>query len=84
MLLFPRTLSVPCMVHVTLCYETNKLINSVCNKQELPEQWKELIIVPVYEMGNKTDCRNYRGISLLLSRLTTFAEENSGSHHCGF
>jgi hypothetical protein len=54
MLLVPHTLSVPCMVRVTFCYETNKLINSVCNKQELPEQWKESIIVPVYEMGNKT------------------------------
>jgi hypothetical protein len=39
--------------------------NSVCNKEELPQQWKEFIVVPVYRRGDKTDCTNYRGISLL-------------------
>jgi hypothetical protein len=45
----------------------HKLINSVWNKEELPEEWQEFIIVPVYKKGNKTDCSNYlyRGISLL-------------------
>jgi hypothetical protein len=42
-----------------------KLINSVWNKEELPDQWKESIIVPVHKKGDKTDCNNYRGISLL-------------------
>jgi hypothetical protein len=32
-----------------ICYEIHKLINSVWNKEELPEQWKESIIVPVYK-----------------------------------
>ena len=27
-----------------------KLINSVWNKKELPEEWKESIIVPIYEI----------------------------------
>jgi hypothetical protein len=31
----------------------------------LPDQWKESIIVPVHKKGDKTDCSNYRGISLL-------------------
>jgi hypothetical protein len=47
-----------------------ELINSVLNK-ELPDQWKESIIVPVHKRGGKTDCINYRGI-LLLSMHTTF------------
>jgi hypothetical protein len=31
----------------TICCEIHKLINSIWNKEELPEEWKELIIVPV-------------------------------------
>jgi hypothetical protein len=45
--------------------EIHKLINSVRNKEELPDQWKESIIVPIHRNGDKTDCNNYRGISLL-------------------
>jgi hypothetical protein len=32
--------------------EIHKLINSVWNNEELSEQWKQLINVPVYKMGN--------------------------------
>jgi hypothetical protein len=30
---------------------THKLINSVCNKEELPDQWTESVIVPVHKKG---------------------------------
>jgi len=73
----------------------HKLITSICNKEELPEEWKELIIVSIYKKGDKTDCNNYRGISLLPntykilsnilpSRLIPYAEEVIGDHQCGF
>ena len=79
----------------TIRYETHKLIISVWNKEELPEEWKESIVVPFYMKGDKTDCNNYRGISplpttykissnILLSRITPYAEEIIGDHQCEF
>jgi hypothetical protein len=72
-----------------------KLIASVWNKEELPEQWKESIVVPIQKTGGKTDCNNYRGISLLstsykilsnilLSRLRSYIDEIIGEPQCAF
>jgi hypothetical protein len=77
------------------CSEIHRLICSIWNKEELPQQWKESIIVPIYKKGDKTDCNNYRGISLLstaykilsdilLARLTPYVNEIIGDHQCGF
>ena len=79
----------------TIFFEIHKLIISIWSKEELPEEWKELIILPIYKKGDKTDCSNFRGISLLqtmckilsnilLSRLTPYAEEITVYHPCGF
>jgi hypothetical protein len=37
----------------------HKLIISVWMKEELPEQWKDYIIVPTYKKGGRTDSTNY-------------------------
>ena len=62
----------------------------------LPEQWKEsIIIVPIYKKGEKTNCSNYSGISILLipykilsniilRRLTPYVDEIIGDHQCNF
>jgi hypothetical protein len=79
----------------TILCEIHKLIISVWNKEELPEEWKKFIIVSIYKKDDKTDCSNYRGISLLpstykfltyilLSRLTPYTEEIIWDHQCGF
>jgi hypothetical protein len=78
----------------TLHSEIHKLIKLIWNK-ELPHQWKESVVVPIYKNGDKTECSNYRGISLLpisykilsdifLSRLIPYADEIIGDHHYGF
>jgi len=79
----------------TSCLEIHELITSSWKKEELPEEWKELIIVPIHEKGDKTDCNNYRGISLLptsykilsnilLSRLIPYEKEIIRDHQRGF
>jgi hypothetical protein len=79
----------------TILYSIHKLIISIWNKEELPEEWKESIIVPIYKKGDKKDCNNYRSISflptmykilsnILLSRLSPYAKDVIGNHQCGF
>jgi len=75
--------------------EIYKLIISIWNKKELPEEWKESIVVPTYKNGDKTNCCNYRGISLLpttyktlynilQSRLIPYAKEIFSDRQYGF
>jgi hypothetical protein len=49
----------------TIRYEIHKLTNFIWNIEELPEEWKESIIVLVCKKGDKTDCSDYRDISRL-------------------
>ena len=74
----------------TIRSEIRTLTNSIWNKEELPAEWKESIIVHIYKKGDKRVCSNYSGISLLsttykilsnilMSRLTPY-----GDHQCGF
>jgi hypothetical protein len=37
----------------TSCSEIHKLTNSVWNKEELSQQWKESIIIPIHKMVTK-------------------------------
>jgi len=40
----------------TIYCAIHKLIISIWNKEELPQEWKESTIVPIYKKGDKTDC----------------------------
>jgi hypothetical protein len=78
-----------------LCSEVHKPICCIWNKKNLPQQWKESIIIPIHEKGDKTGCNNYSGISplstgykilsnILLARLTPYVNEVIRDHQCGF
>jgi len=73
----------------------HKLVIVIWDKEELPDDWKESVIVPIHKKGGKTQFNNYRRKShlpttykilsnILLSRLIPYAEEIMGDHQCGF
>jgi sorting nexin-29 len=79
----------------TLYSKIHRLICSVWNKEELPQQWKGSVIVPIHKKGDKTDCNNYQGISFLstaykilsnnlMARFIPHVNEIIGNHQCGF
>jgi hypothetical protein len=49
----------------TLCSHIHKLICSIWNKEELPQQLKESITVQIFKKDEKSNCNNYQGIFLL-------------------
>ena len=78
----------------TIFFEIHKLIISIWNKEELPDEWKGSIIVPIYKKGIKQIvitigayhyCLLRTVLSnILLSRLIPYVEEGIRDHQCGF
>ncbi|XP_038106408.1 uncharacterized protein LOC119766088 [Culex quinquefasciatus] len=73
----------------------HRLIVRVWESEQLPEEWKEGVICPIYKKGDKLDCENYRAITILnaaykvfsqilFSRLSPIAEGFVGSYQAGF
>jgi len=57
----------------TIRYEIHKLI-SIWNMVELPDEWKESIIVPIYKKSDKEDCSNYRDIITIANYVQNFIQ----------
>jgi len=43
----------------------HRLFQRIWETEEMPEEWKQSVIVPIHKKQDKLDCSNYRGISLL-------------------
>jgi hypothetical protein len=79
----------------TLKQRIYKLIIMIWEKEQLPNQWKEGIICPLYNKGDRLDCMNYRSITLLNvaykifavmlnKRLEDIVETELGDYQTGF
>ena len=53
------------IVAVKIASSLYKLSLQIWETEEIPKDWKDGIIVPVFKKGRRKDCGNYRGISLL-------------------
>lgn len=51
-----------------------ELLRRIWNRDNLPENWKTSVILPLYKKGNQEKTENYRGISLLCSAYKIYAE----------
>ena len=71
------------------------LCQRIWTTESFPDEWKKAIIVPIYKKKEKTDCNNYRGVSLLchcskvftrilLERLRRRTEEVLAEEQAGF
>jgi len=73
----------------------HKLIVNIWKQEKIPNEWVEGILCPIYKKGDRKQCNNYRGISLLnitykifaillYNRLSEIIEPEIGNYQMGF
>ena len=73
----------------------HQLLTEIWTAESMPEEWNVSVISPIYKKGDKNDCGNYRGISLLniaykilaaimCERLKPHVIRIIGSYQCDF
>ncbi|XP_052562347.1 uncharacterized protein LOC128092490 [Culex pipiens pallens] len=71
------------------------VISKIWREEKLPAEWMDGVVCPIYKKGDKLDCGNYRGITLInaaykiLSQilcrlLTPYARRFVGPYQAGF
>lgn len=71
------------------------LVLDIWEQKTTPKEWTEAIIIPIHKKGDKQECNNYRGISLLnctykilskiiLKRLEDYTQSIFEEHQSGF
>ena len=72
-----------------------KIMKMIFEKGEVPNDFRKTLIKPLYKKGDKNECRNYRGISLvsvgskllsnmILFRLKDAVDKVLRKEQCGF
>ena len=72
-----------------------RVFQAAWDSGEAPEDWQLGVVVPLFKKGDRADCNNYRGISLLSvpgkvyakvleSRVRAVVEPNLSDEQCGF
>ena len=75
------------------CFKS--LFDAIGHKEEVPEDWKSQLLIPLHKKGSRTICDNYRGIALLsvpskvftkaiLNRVKPRTELLLSESQCGF
>jgi len=41
-----------------------EVVRQIWEEERIPEEWKEIIIVPIHKRGDRDRCENYMGIAL--------------------
>jgi hypothetical protein len=41
-----------------------ELVQLIWEEENIPEEWKEIIIVPIHKRGDRDRCENYREIAM--------------------
>jgi hypothetical protein len=78
-----------------LVSQLTKLLHSVWENEQVPHEWCESVIVPIYKKGDRSSCENHRGISLvnvaskllagiILRRLSDARERYTRENQAGF
>ena len=71
------------------------LFREVWETEKIPSGWKEAEILPLFKKGNKADCKNYRGISLIdialkilesviMARIKPYRDYSTRENQAGF